>query len=134
MEHLERASDPAACPAPEQRRPATHAPHLTFERRGRRLCSCVLFGEHIVLLAGADGAAWCDAALRVANRLGICLVARRIGPGGDLTEVGGRWPAAYGVSADGAVLVCRDGFVRWRAVSKVEHHEQALVAALSELA
>jgi len=115
-------------------RPGTRAPHMRLERNGKRLCTCVLFGEHFVLLAGTDGAAWRDAALQVANRLGIRLVARRIGAGGDLVDVDGRWPAAYGVSATGAVLVCPDGLVGWRAELSVEHPEQTLEAALADLA
>jgi hypothetical protein len=115
-------------------RPGTRAPHLLLERNGKRLCTCDLFGEHFVLLAGADGAAWCDAALQVANRLDIRLVARRIGAGGDLVDVDGRWPSAYGVSSSGAVLVRPDGLVCWRAEKRVEHPEQTLEAVLAGLA
>jgi putative polyketide hydroxylase len=115
-------------------RPGARAPHMLLERNGKRLCTCDLFGEHFVLLAGADGAAWRDAALQVANRLGIRLVARRIGAGGDLVDVDGRWPSAYGVSSSGAVLVRPDGLVCWRAEERVEHPEQTLEAVLADLA
>ena len=114
--------------------PGTRAPHMHLERNGKRLCTCVLFGEHFVLLAGADGAAWRDAALQVANRLGIRLVARRIGAGADLVDVDGRWPSAYGVSSSGAVLVRPDGLVCWRAEQRGEHPEQTLAAVLADLA
>jgi hypothetical protein len=107
---------------------------MLLERQGQRLCTCYLFGDHFVLLAGASCAAWRDAALRVANRLGIRLVARRIGAGGDLVEVDGRWPSAYGVSSSGAVLVRPDGLVCWRAAERVEHPEQMLAAVLADLA
>jgi hypothetical protein len=115
-------------------RPGTRAPHMLLERNGKRLCTCFLFGEHFVLLAGADGAAWRDAALQVANQLGVRLVARRIGAGGDLVDVDGRWPSAYGVSSSGAVLVRPDGLVCWRAEKRVEHPEQTLEAVLAGLA
>jgi hypothetical protein len=98
------------------------------------LCTCLLFGEHFVLLTGADGAAWRDAALQVANRLGVELVARSIGAGGDLVDVEGRWPSAYGVSSTGAVLVRPDGLVGWRAEASVEHPELTLAAVLADLA
>src|SRR5262249_21219837 len=111
----------AACAEADARRPAhrhlspgrlsIRAPHLVLERKGKRLCTCLLFGDHFVLLTGADGATWCNAALQVANRLGVELVARRIGAGGDLVDVEGRWPSAYGVHSTGAVLVCPDGFI-----------------------
>jgi putative polyketide hydroxylase len=115
-------------------RSGTRAPHMLLERNGKRLCTCVLFGEHFVLLSGADGAAWRDAALQVANRLGVELVARRIGAGGDLEDVDGRWPSAYGISSTGAVLVRPDGLVMWRAEANVEHPEQTLEAVLADLA
>ena len=115
-------------------RPGTRAPHMLLERNGKCLCTCDLFGEHFVLLAGADGAAWRDAALQVANRLGIRLVARRIGAGGDLVDVDRRWPSAYGVSSSGAVLVRPDGLVGWRAETSAEYPEQALEAVLADLA
>jgi hypothetical protein len=107
---------------------------MLLERNGKRLCTCDLLGEHFLLLAGADGAAWRDAALQVANRLGIRLVARRIGAGADLVDVDGRWPFAYGVSSSGAVLVRPDGLVCWRAEESVEHPEQTLEAVLADLA
>ena len=114
-------------------RPGTRAPPMHLERKGRRLCTCDLFGEHFVLLAGADGVAWRDAALQVGNRLGVRMVARRIGAGGDLVEVDGCWPSAYGVCSTGAVLVRPDGLICWRAEESVEHPEQALEAVLAEL-
>jgi putative polyketide hydroxylase len=115
-------------------RPGTRAPHMVLERKGKRLCTCFLFGEHFVLLSGVDGAAWRDAALQVANRLGLELVARSIGAGGDLLDVDGRWPSAYGVSSTGAVLVRPDGLVGWRAERSVEYPEQTLEAVLADLA
>jgi hypothetical protein len=76
-------------------RPATRAPHMILQRKSKRLCTCYLFGEHFVLLTGADGAARRDAALHVANWLGVELVARHIGAGGHLVDMDGRWPSAY---------------------------------------
>ena len=139
MDSLAAACREASARQPEQLhvargRPSTRAPHMLLERKGKRLCTCLLFGEHFVLLAGADGAAWRAAALQVANRLGIRLVARRIGAGGDLVDVDGRWPAAYGVRSSGAVLVRPDGLVVWRAEASVEHPEQTLEAVLADLA
>src|SRR5215813_12741783 len=64
-------------------RPGTRAPHMVLERKGKRLCTCYLFGDSFVLLTGAYGVRWRDAALLVANRLDVELVARRIGAGGD---------------------------------------------------
>jgi len=113
--------------------PGTRAPHMVLERNGQRLCTCVLFGEHVVLLTGANGTAWRDAALHVANRLGVELVVRRIGAGGDLVDVDGRWPSAYGVTSTGAVLVRPDGFIAWRAEGHVAYPERMLEAVLADL-
>src|SRR5262245_44146111 len=110
------------------------APHMVLELKGKRICTCYLFGEHFVLLTGPDGTAWRDAALQAANRLGVELVARRIGAGGDLVDVDGRWPSAYGVSATGAVLVHPNGLVCWRAEERLEHPKQTLEAVLADLA
>jgi hypothetical protein len=114
--------------------PGTRAPHMVLERKGVRLCTCDLFGEHFVLLTSADGVAWRDTALQVANRLGIELVVRRIGDEGDFVDVDGCWPSAYGINSTGAVLVRPDGLVSWRAEVSVEHPEQTLEAVLSDLA
>ena len=114
-------------------RPGTRAPHMLLERNGTRLCTCDLFGEHFVLLSGADGAAWRDAALQVGERLGIRLVARRIGAGGELVDVDGRWPSAYGITSTGAVLVRPDGLVGWRAEVSVAHPELTLQTVLADL-
>jgi len=34
--------------------------------------------------------------------------------GVDFADLNGRWPDAYGVAADGAVLIRPDNFVAWR--------------------
>ena len=59
------------------------------------------------------------------------LVARCIGAGSDLVNVDGRWPVAYGVNSSGAVLVCPDGLVCWRAEERGEQLEQTLEAVLA---
>ena len=105
--------------------------HFLLGRQGRTLCVCALFGEDFVLLAGAGGAIWCDAALRAANRLGIRLVARRIGAGGDFVDLEGRWPSACGIGSAGTVLVDPDGLICWRAEAGAEHPEQLLEAVLA---
>ena len=67
MDSLAAACLQASTRQPEQLhvscgRPGTRAPHLLLERNGKRLCTCDLFGEHFLLLVGADGSAWRDAA------------------------------------------------------------------------
>jgi 2-polyprenyl-6-methoxyphenol hydroxylase-like FAD-dependent oxidoreductase len=79
-------------------KPGTRAPHLWLEPNRSTLD---LFGSRFVLLTGADGAAWQEAAqlsdidFHQISQDGFC--------------------DAYGVSSAGAVLVRPDGFVAWRA-------------------
>jgi len=95
-------------PRESRGRPGTRAPHLFLERGGQRL---------FVLLSGADGGAWRDAAHAAAGQLGgLALDSYMIGSAGDLTEPGraGGFGDRYGISPSGAVLVRPDGFIAWR--------------------
>jgi len=119
-------------------RTGSRAPHLWLERggagwldqSGSRLSTLDLFGRAFVLLAGPDGAAWCEAAGKAARAFpGLELDAHHIG-GPVLRDAGGRFAQAYGISSTGAVLVRPDGFVAWRAKEKSSGAEGALTAAL----
>jgi putative polyketide hydroxylase len=63
----------------------------------------------------------------------VPLDAYRIGGAGDFADPDGRWPAAYGITNDGAVLVRPDGFVAWRSVGTVDDPARVLTSALSEV-
>ncbi len=95
-------------------RPGSRAPHVPVEHAGRSVSTLDLFGTAFVLLAGADGRAWRDAALGAAHALDVPLDAYVVG-GGELRDPGAAFAPAYGISAAGAVLVRPDGFVAWRA-------------------
>jgi len=43
------------------------------------------------------------------------LAGYRLGAGGDLADLSGRWATAYGTGPDGASLVRPDGHVAWGA-------------------
>ena len=103
-------------PRESKGRPGSRAPHLFLGRDGTRLSTLDLFGRNFVLLAGHGGGAWRDAAPAAAARLGVPLDAHLVG-GAGLADPGGCFPAAYGISPSGAVLVRPDGFVGWRAVA-----------------
>ncbi|GLY88571.1 hypothetical protein [Actinoallomurus iriomotensis] len=49
-----------------------------------------------------------------AGRLGVGLDAFRVGPGADLQDPKDAWPAAYGLSPSGEVLVRPDGLIACR--------------------
>ncbi|MFJ9808517.1 FAD-dependent oxidoreductase [Streptomyces sp. NPDC101158] len=115
--------------------PGSRAPHLWLDRAGARISTLDLYERSLVLLSSADAAGgWHAAAARVAERLAVPIDSYRIGTGGnaELAPVDGvDWAAAYGVTANGAVLVRPDGFVAWRSDGASEEPEAALRAALT---
>jgi 2-polyprenyl-6-methoxyphenol hydroxylase-like FAD-dependent oxidoreductase len=111
--------------------PGTRAPHVWLERGGRRISTVDLFWDAFVLLTGADGQAWRDAARLVADRLPVPLRTYSIGSSGDLIDADSSWAAAYGVSPRGAVLVRPDAFVAWRTVGDRANPEGDLGDALA---
>jgi putative polyketide hydroxylase len=110
-------------------RPGTRAPHVWLERAGQRLSTLDLLGRRFVLLAGADGATWCAAARTAAAELGLPLDTHRLSI--DLQDPEDRWPAAYGVTARGAVLIRPDGIVTWRSRDRSSSPEEIVARALT---
>jgi putative polyketide hydroxylase len=109
--------------------PGSRAPHLWIERRGERMSTIDLSGRY-VLLAGAAGAGWLDAAKEVTQGFGglpldACCIGREV------VDLEHRFAAAYGISDSGATLVRPDGFVAWRSPELVAEPVTALRTALS---
>ena len=113
-------------------RPGARAPHVFLQCDGGRLSTLDLFGRDFVLLAGPEGEAWRTAASAAAKELGVTLDVYLIGDNG-LTDAGGSFPGAFGISPSGAVLVRPDGFVGWRAVTAAGAPEDDLRQALQAL-
>src|SRR5436190_22092168 len=102
-------------------------------RRGNEQISTIdLFGPRFVLLAGRDGEAWRRAAQGI-DMSWPPLVAHTVGADEDLGDPDGHWHAAYGVDADGAVLVRPDGHVAWRSRSAASDPTEVLRAALDRV-
>jgi putative polyketide hydroxylase len=95
-------------------RPGSRAPHLVVTDRGERVSTIDLFSDLWVLVSGPDGNGWSDCIGRssAARALGVAWYGMQ--PAGDLDDVAARFCAAYGVGADGAVLIRPDGFIAWR--------------------
>ena len=91
-----------------------------------------LFSDRWVLLAGPHGKDWGDRVRRcpAARPLGVTL--HGVAPAGDLEDVARRFEAAYGVEADGAVLIRPDGFIASRHATSV-NGAKALDDALDRL-
>ncbi len=113
--------------------PGTRVPHLWLERQGQRISTLDLLDGRFVLLAGANGGFWCEAAAAVKASLGIELRAYRIGPDADLLDLENGWTAKMGVSSEGAVLVRPDGFVAWRTRTLTTSSKQLLELVLSRI-
>ena len=94
--------------------PGTRIPHLWLERQGQRISTVDLLDGRFVLLTGADGAPWHEAAAPAAASLSVGLAAYRVGPDSDLLDPEYGWSHGMGVSPEGAVLVRPDGLVAWR--------------------
>lgn len=95
-------------------RPGSRAPHVWGQHQGKRISTLDLCGKSFVLLAGAEGAAWLEAAKKASSALGVDVAAYRAGPEGDLVTAKGELESAAGISSRGAILVRPDDFVAWR--------------------
>jgi 2-polyprenyl-6-methoxyphenol hydroxylase-like FAD-dependent oxidoreductase len=124
-------ADPVTEYAPSAR-PGGRAPHVWLQRGAERISTIDLFGPHFVLLAGGDGGAWRQAARRIALSWPP-LKAFSVGAEGDLVDPAGDWQEAYGLAADGAVLVRPDGYVAWRSRSAAADPDRALSAVFDGL-
>ncbi|WP_033324692.1 FAD-dependent monooxygenase [Streptomyces yerevanensis] len=119
--------------------PGTRAPYVVLERDGAPLATLDLFGTGFVLMAGQDGGSWAEAAEAAAAESGAHFTFHRIAAtaqdDGALADPDGLWNAAYGVGADGAVLVRPDGIVAWRSRGGVPAGDwsAALIAALRRI-
>jgi hypothetical protein len=100
-------------PRASKGRPGSRAPHVWIDVRGERASTLDFFGRQFVLLAGADGHAWCEAARIASQDLGVPIDIQHLdmslgGPDGAVVQ-------AFGLSSTGAAIVRPDGFVGWRA-------------------
>jgi putative polyketide hydroxylase len=98
--------------------PGVRAPHVEVLYAGEKVSLLDLYGDSLVLLCGSRGRPWAETMWRLAKQARIPVGIHQFGE--DLTDPGGRWETAYGVSRAGAVLVRPDGIVAWR-VHDVAH-------------
>jgi putative polyketide hydroxylase len=84
-----------------------------LQRTGVAVSTHDLTTAGFVLLAGADGSNWTDAASAFAVAPGIPLQSHRIAPDGDLNNPDGRFEATVGIGAQGALLLRPDGVIGW---------------------
>jgi 2,4-dichlorophenol 6-monooxygenase len=137
---------PDGSPAPEpveeirvyepSTRPGAPLPHawIDDEDGRRRPIKDLIAPGRFLLIAGEDGAGWCDAARRLADEAGLPLDAVRIGHiDGDLFDPRCMWLRHRGIGREGAVLVRPDRFVGWRKTDAADHPLEELSDALSRI-
>lgn len=117
-------------------RPGSPLPHAEIEDldgRRRSILHLVEAGRFL-LVAGEDGAAWCEAAAQLAEREQWPLRAVRIGHvDGDYRDPRCTWLRHREIGPRGAVLVRPDRFVAWRSLDAVASPAEALRAVLSRV-
>ncbi|HEY0754188.1 MAG TPA: FAD-dependent monooxygenase [Ktedonobacteraceae bacterium] len=111
-------------------RPGAHAAHVSLRHQDQQLSTLDLCGKGFVLLTGARGGNWSQAAQEVSQRLGQPLSVYQIGDGCEFADPSQRFLSAYGLSEQGAVLVRPDGFICWRSVEDQERPAEVLAQAL----
>ncbi len=114
-------------------RPGVRAPHVWLEHKGKRVSTLDLYGKEFVILAGKDGRAWCEAALKVAEKNDVCINAYSVGKGADVENPENDWSEVYEVDDKGAVLIRPDGHVAWRSMTAGQDCEETLEIALSHI-
>ena len=113
-------------------RPGRRTPHVLVTNQGKCISTLDLCGKSFVLLAGADGAPWVDAAKEVSSVLSVDIAAYTVGPEGDLILAKGTFESAAGVSSQGAILVRPDDFVVWRERRVPSNREAKLEQAMRQ--
>jgi 2-polyprenyl-6-methoxyphenol hydroxylase-like FAD-dependent oxidoreductase len=110
--------------------PGCRAPHVWLGQPAARLSTLDLFSSAFTLLAAPEGGQWLDVAAAAARDLGVPVNGYAVGRAG-LADLGG-FARAYGVDADGAVLVRPDGHVAWRSRGAPDRPGE-LTAALTQV-
>jgi 2,4-dichlorophenol 6-monooxygenase len=113
-------------------RPGHRLPHAWLEHDGQRLSTHDLTGatSRFAVLTGPAGETWCTAATQAAEKLGVSIVAARVGAGGDHADLTGDWATLCQIGDDGVVLVRPDNHVAFRSPGAVEDAGAALTAAM----
>ena len=86
-----------------------------------------------MLLTGADGSFWLDAAKETSSDLGVDIDAYCVGPEGDLIAPKGSFESAAGISPRGAILIRPDDFVAWRERRQPSDHQAKLEQAMRQV-
>jgi len=117
-------------------RPGAPLPHawIDDEDGTRRAIKDLVAPGRLLLIAGEEGQAWCEAAGELAAQSGLPLDAVRIGHlDGDLFDPRCTWLRNREFGAQGAILVRPDRFVAWRSLGSMQDPRSALADALGRI-
>lgn len=115
-------------------RPGHRLPHAWLEKDGQRVSTLDLAGwGRFVLITGARGGAWEEAAARIAAERGVTLEIARIGDGGTHADADRAWIGLRQVNEDGAILVRPDNHVAWRSTELAADPEAVLRDAFAQV-
>jgi hypothetical protein len=113
-------------------RPGSRAPHLIVKRAGEEMSTVDLFAGKWVLFGGPEGHRWAELLRDTPSAAALRVACHGIEPAGSLQDIHRRW-SAYGVDADGAVLIRPDGVVAWRRRNTGGNAHDALSAAFDRI-
>ncbi|MEP1353657.1 MAG: FAD-dependent monooxygenase [Tateyamaria sp.] len=112
--------------------PGARLPHVwLYDGHGAKHSTLDLTKGGFALLTGLSGQAWADAAVKVAEQLGIKLSAYVIGPRQTLVDHTGDWARAREIGDGGCVLVRPDHHVAWRSDGASDTAQADLLRVLS---
>ncbi|GAA1314369.1 FAD-dependent oxidoreductase [Pseudonocardia xinjiangensis] len=112
--------------------PGARLPHVWLGRDGRRVSTHDLAGKgRFCLFTGIAGEQWAEAVPKVADDLGIEVVAYVVGPGREYIDLYEDWARVREVEEDGCVLVRPDAHVAWRSAGRVDDPAAELHRVLS---
>ncbi|WP_108835463.1 FAD-dependent monooxygenase [Tateyamaria sp. Alg231-49] len=112
--------------------PGARLPHVwLYDGHGAKHSTLDLTKGGFALLTGLSGQAWADAAVKVAEQLGIKLSAYVIGPRQTLVDHTGDWARAREIGDGGCVLVRPDHHVAWRSGGASDTAQADLLRVLS---
>jgi 2,4-dichlorophenol 6-monooxygenase len=113
--------------------PGARLPHCWVAVAGRTVSTLDLTGpEQLTLITGVQGEAWLRAAEALQPGLAMPLVALRIGPGGEVTDLYRQWAELADIDETGCLLVRPDQHIAWRCRSMPTDPESALREVLSQ--
>lgn len=112
--------------------PGSRVPHVWVEHQAKRISTLDLCGKSFVLLAGAEGTLWLEAAKEVSSGLNIDIAAYCVGPEGDLVALKAEFESSAGLYSQGAILVRPDDFVVWRQGKPSSDHRLELELAMRQ--